>query len=134
MITLKAHYGAAIEVAIGKAKATHKRETVNAPDGAEVYAYPHARGTEWGVNAEFRRLQPAARHSPAGRYRRACELSPQPQDQNQELKFCAAHAHAFCAKAPASSNAISGASCCTARAAASSGTCGLASLWLPSLR
>lgn len=52
MITLKAHYGAAIEVAIGKAKATHKRETVNAPDGAEVYAYPHARGTEWGVNAE----------------------------------------------------------------------------------
>ena len=51
MITLKAHYGAAIETAIGKAKATGKRETVNAPDGAEVYAYPHARGIAWGVNA-----------------------------------------------------------------------------------
>jgi hypothetical protein len=49
MITLKAHYGGCIEAAIGKAKATRQRETVNAPDGAEVYAYPHARGIAWGV-------------------------------------------------------------------------------------
>jgi hypothetical protein len=38
MITLKARYGSYIEAAIGKAKATRQRETVNAPDGAEVYA------------------------------------------------------------------------------------------------
>ena len=41
MITPKAHYGAAIEAAIGKSKASHQRETVSAWDGAEVYAYPH---------------------------------------------------------------------------------------------
>ena len=38
MITLKARYGAAIEAAIGKAKASRKRETVSASDGAEAYA------------------------------------------------------------------------------------------------
>ena len=51
MIALKARYGGAIEAAIGKAKATHKRETVSASDGAEAYAYPHPRGIAWGVNA-----------------------------------------------------------------------------------
>ena len=50
MITLKARYGAAIEAAVGKAKATHQRETVSASDGAEVYACPHPRGIAWGVN------------------------------------------------------------------------------------
>ena len=44
MITLKAHYGAAIETAIGKAKAMRDRATVAASDGAEVYAYPHREG------------------------------------------------------------------------------------------
>jgi hypothetical protein len=50
MITLKAHYGAAIEAAIGKSKASHQREAVSAWDGAEAYAYPHPRGIAWGVN------------------------------------------------------------------------------------
>jgi hypothetical protein len=49
MITLKAHYGAAIETAIGKAKAMRDRATVAASDGAEVYAYPHREGIAWGV-------------------------------------------------------------------------------------
>jgi hypothetical protein len=51
MITLKARYAGAIEVAITKAIATHDRATVAAPDGAEVYAYPHVRGIAWGINA-----------------------------------------------------------------------------------
>lgn len=51
MITLKARYGAAIEAAIGKAKASRDLGTVEAFDGAEVYAYPHQRGIAWGVNA-----------------------------------------------------------------------------------
>ena len=51
MITLKARYGAAIEAAIGKAKASCKRETESASDGAEAYACPHPRGIAWGVNA-----------------------------------------------------------------------------------
>ena len=51
MINLKPRYGAAIEAAIGKAKASRKRETVSASDGAEAYACPHPRGIAWGVNA-----------------------------------------------------------------------------------
>jgi len=51
MINLKARYGAAIEAAIGKAKASCKRETVSASDGAEAYACPHPRGIAWGVRA-----------------------------------------------------------------------------------
>ena len=45
-------YGDAIEAAIGKASASRERETVEASDGAEAYAYPHARGIAWGVNAD----------------------------------------------------------------------------------
>ena len=51
MSNLKTRYSAAIETAIGKAKATRDRATVAASDGAEVYAYPHPRGIAWGVNA-----------------------------------------------------------------------------------
>ena len=41
---------AAIEEAIAKAKASGERETVQASDGAEAYAYPHRDGIAWGVN------------------------------------------------------------------------------------
>jgi hypothetical protein len=44
-------YSAAIEAAIAKARASRDLRTVEAFDGAEVYAYPHARGIAWGVNA-----------------------------------------------------------------------------------
>jgi hypothetical protein len=44
-------YSGTIEAAIGKAKATRERATVEASDGAEAYAYPHTRGIAWGVNA-----------------------------------------------------------------------------------
>jgi hypothetical protein len=40
-----------IEVAIAKAKAMGDLATVAAPDGAEVYAYPHGASIAWGVNA-----------------------------------------------------------------------------------
>ena len=45
-------YGDAIEAAMGKASVSRERETVEASDGAEVYAHPHARGIAWGVNAD----------------------------------------------------------------------------------
>jgi hypothetical protein len=52
MSTLRTRYSASIEVAITKARAMHDRATVAAPDGAEVYAYPHGKGRiAWGVNA-----------------------------------------------------------------------------------
>jgi hypothetical protein len=45
-------YAAAIEAAIAKAKASRDLGTVNAFDGAEVYAYPKPEGRiAWGVNA-----------------------------------------------------------------------------------
>ena len=48
----KARYSAAIEEAIAKAKASRFRETAEAFDGAEAYAYPHREGRiAWGVNA-----------------------------------------------------------------------------------
>jgi hypothetical protein len=31
----------------------HDLATVSAPDGAEVYAYPHRAGIAWGVNAAW---------------------------------------------------------------------------------
>jgi hypothetical protein len=34
-----------------KAMASRDLGTVEAPDGSEVYAYPHQRGIAWGVNA-----------------------------------------------------------------------------------
>jgi hypothetical protein len=41
-----------IEAAIGKARAIREPATVEAPDGAEAYAYPHREGRiAWGVNA-----------------------------------------------------------------------------------
>ena len=45
-------YGSAIEAAIGKASASRERETVEASDGAEAYAHPHAHGIAWVVNAD----------------------------------------------------------------------------------
>ena len=51
MTTLQETYGAAIEGAIAKARASRERETVEAADGAECYAYPHTNGIAWGVNA-----------------------------------------------------------------------------------
>lgn len=52
MSAIKTRYSASIEVAITKAKAMHDRGTVAAPDGAEVYAYPHKQGAiAWGINA-----------------------------------------------------------------------------------
>ena len=50
MHNLRARYGGAIEQAIG-ARESGFREIVEAHDGAEVYAYPHARGIAWGINA-----------------------------------------------------------------------------------
>ena len=45
-------YAAAIEAAITKAKASRDLGTVEAFDGAEVYAYPKPGGRiAWGVNA-----------------------------------------------------------------------------------
>ena len=44
-------YSAAIEAAIAKARASRDLRTVEAFDGAEVYAYPHPQGIAWGVNA-----------------------------------------------------------------------------------
>ena len=45
-------YSDTIEAAIGKARATRDRATVQASDGAEAYAYPKPRGDiAWGVNA-----------------------------------------------------------------------------------
>jgi hypothetical protein len=40
-----------IEHAIAEAGRLRERVTVEAQDGAEVYAYPHRRGIAWGVNA-----------------------------------------------------------------------------------
>jgi hypothetical protein len=52
MSALKILYSAAIEAAIAKAKAIRDLGTVEAPDGAECYAYPHTEGrVAWGVNA-----------------------------------------------------------------------------------
>ena len=52
MTALKAHYSAAIEAAIRKAKASRDLGTVEAFDGAEVYAYPKPGACfAWGVNA-----------------------------------------------------------------------------------
>ena len=48
---LHARYGAAIEEAIAKVKASRGLETVEAFDGAAVYAHPHGEGVAWGVNA-----------------------------------------------------------------------------------
>jgi hypothetical protein len=48
---LKTLYSAAIEAAIAKANAGRDLRTVEAFDGAEVYAYPHKQGRiAWGVN------------------------------------------------------------------------------------
>jgi hypothetical protein len=45
-------YSAAIEAAIAKARASRDLRTVEAFDGAEVYAYPQKQGCiAWGVNA-----------------------------------------------------------------------------------
>ena len=45
-------YSAAIEAAIAKARASRDLRTVEAFDGAEVYAYPQSEGrVAWGVNA-----------------------------------------------------------------------------------
>ncbi len=49
-VDVRKTYGDAIEAAIGKASASRERETVEASDGAEAYAYPHAHGIVWGVN------------------------------------------------------------------------------------
>jgi hypothetical protein len=51
MSLLKARYSVEIETAISKAKDSLDRETVEAANGAEAYAYPHDRGIIWGVNA-----------------------------------------------------------------------------------
>ena len=51
MRRLHTRYGAAIEEAIVKAKASRGIETVTAFDGASVYACPHGGGIAWGVKA-----------------------------------------------------------------------------------
>jgi hypothetical protein len=43
-------YRAAIEAAIAKARASRDLSTVQAFDGAEVYAYPRRECIAWGVN------------------------------------------------------------------------------------
>jgi hypothetical protein len=48
---LHTRYGAAIEEAIAKVKASRGLENIRAFDGASVYAYPHGEGIAWGVNA-----------------------------------------------------------------------------------
>ena len=49
---LQTRYSTAIEAAITKAQSSRERETVDAEDGAEAYAYPHKEGAiAWGVNA-----------------------------------------------------------------------------------
>ena len=52
MSTVKERYRAAIEDAIGKARFSRSRATVEAEDGqGEAYAYPHQAGiAAWGVN------------------------------------------------------------------------------------
>jgi hypothetical protein len=40
-----------IEAAIAEARRIRERVTIEAPDGSEIYAYPHQRGIAWGVNA-----------------------------------------------------------------------------------
>jgi hypothetical protein len=47
MSALKTRYSAAIEVAIAKAQFSRDLGTVEAFDGAEVYAYPHREGIAW---------------------------------------------------------------------------------------
>jgi hypothetical protein len=50
---LRMCYGAAVEQAIGRAKASGGREVTQAPDRAEAYAYPKGEGRiAWGVNTE----------------------------------------------------------------------------------
>jgi hypothetical protein len=51
MTSAKERYRREIEDAISKARASGEREAVEAPDGGEAYAYPHQRGTAWGINA-----------------------------------------------------------------------------------
>jgi hypothetical protein len=48
---LRTRYGAAIEEAIAKVKASRGLVNIKAFDGATVYAYPHGEGIGWGVNA-----------------------------------------------------------------------------------
>ena len=48
---LHTRYGAAIEEAIAKVKASRGLVNIRAFDGATVYAYPHGEGIGWGVNA-----------------------------------------------------------------------------------
>ena len=73
MITLKAHYGAAIETAIGKAKAMRDRATVAASDGGRGLCVPSPRRHRLGRHRSNRR-EPPARHQAAGRHRRSREL------------------------------------------------------------
>jgi len=49
---LRSKYDAAVEEAIGRARASGGREVIEAPDGAEIYSYPKPGGRiAWGVNA-----------------------------------------------------------------------------------
>ena len=51
-MTIKDRYAREIEDAIGKALFSRSRATVNAEDGAEIYAYPKPEGLiAWGINA-----------------------------------------------------------------------------------
>ena len=51
MASIKQTYSFQIAAAIAAAGASRMRETVTASDGTEAYAYPHAGGMAWGVNA-----------------------------------------------------------------------------------
>jgi hypothetical protein len=53
---LQKRYFDTIETAIAEAGRICERVMVEAFDGAEVYAYPHARGIAWGVNAAGTRM------------------------------------------------------------------------------
>ena len=62
----KERYKAVIEVAIAKAKAMHDLATVSAPDGAEVYAYPHRAGIRLGCECCLDWREFVARDKAAG--------------------------------------------------------------------
>jgi len=48
---LRERYGEAVEEAIRRAEASARRESAEAPDGSEAYAYPEGDNIAWGVNS-----------------------------------------------------------------------------------
>ncbi len=49
---LNSEQRAAVAMAIATSQRLGERSDVHLPDGSEAYAYPHARGSAWGLNSK----------------------------------------------------------------------------------